>query len=620
MVDQKVRVLLVEDNESDVKQISRLLRHAPARPFKLTSVKRLHEALQKLHRLKFDIILLDLGLPDSRGIATLEKVHSACPQVPIIVHTITGDESGIEAINRGAQDYLVKGSSDERILAKAIRYAIERKRFETEEQHNHELLKENEERLRLLVKASSDVLYQMSPDWSEVRQLSGGHLLADISEPDRTWLDAYIPSEEQKQVLAAVNRAIETRSVFELEHRMIRADGTVGWTFSRAVPRLNAEGEIIEWFGAASDITERKKAEEALRESEERFSAAFRNSPDASIISEAKNGRIVEVNKSWVNLLGFKTEESIGKRMTDIGIFAQAEDGERVLQILRKEGSVSDFPVDVRTKSGNPRKTLLSTVKLSKGLMLTIMRDVTERKYLEEQLEIRLKELASANKDLESFSYSVAHDLRNPLRAIRGFSDFLLEDCAGQLSQECREYIDSIRSGTGRMYSIIDDMLALSKISRLEMELTDLDLSEMARLTIKELQSAQPDRSVEVKIQDGLQAKGDARLISVVLGNLLGNAWKYTAKVDHPVIEFGAVKKDRKTIYYVNDNGAGFEMNKADKLFVPFQRLHSEQEFKGTGVGLAIVNKAVKRHGGNVWAEGEVGKGAAFFFTLNKSE
>ena len=800
MVDQKIRVLLVEDNESDIKQISRLLRQVPNRPLKLNSAKRLQEALQKIHGFKYDVILLDLGLPDSRGIDTLEEVHSACPQIPIIVYTITGAESlGIEAINRGAQDYLVKGTTDERILAKAIRYAIERKRLESAEQHNHELLKENEERLSLLVKASSDVLYQMSPDWREMRQLSGGHFIANASEPDRTWLDSYIPSDEQKRVMAAINRAIETRSVFELEHRVMRADGTVGWTFSRAVPRLNTKGEIIEWFGAASDITVRKKAEEALRESnerlsfelkvmtalkrlstlpirgedlypllleildaaieftsaqmgslqlmnrdthdltiavqrgfedwyvdywnnvqkgqgccgtalaqgkrmivedveksdlfnsqsleiqlnagirsvqstplvsrrgkiigiisthykqihrptdrekqivdllayeaadiieqvqnermlresEERFSAAFRNSPDALIISEVETGKIVDVNDNWVNLWGFNREESVGKRSTDLGIFVHREDREKALQILRKEGHLSDFIVDIRTKSGFSRQALLSTVKLSKGLMLTIMRDITERNNLEEQLKIRVKELASLNEDLETFSYSVAHDLRNPLRVIKGFIDFLLEDCADQLSKECREYIDSIKNGTIRMNSIIDDMLALSKISRQEMVLTEIDMSEMARLAIKELQSAQPGRSVEVKVQDGLRAKGDARLISVALGNLLGNAWKYTSKVDHPVIEFGAIEKDEKTVYYVSDNGAGFDMSKADTLFTPFQRLHSEQDFKGTGVGLALVDKAIKRHNGNVWAEGEVGKGATFLFTLNITE
>ena len=199
---------------------------------------------------------------------------------------------------------------------------------------------------------------------------------------------------------------------------------------------------------------------------------------------------------------------------------------------------------------------------------------------------------------------------------IKGFADLIIEDCADSLSQDCREYADTIKKHTARMNSIIDDILALFKISRQEMELSKLDLSEMARLTIKELQSSQPDRSVEVKIQDGLKTEGDARLVSVALGNLLGNAWKYTSKVDHPVIEFGAIKKDGKTIYYVKDNGAGFDMSKADKLFVPFQRLHTEQDFKGTGVGLAIVDKTIKRHNGNVWAEGEVGKGATFYFSL----
>lgn len=161
-------------------------------------------------------------------------------------------------------------------------------------------------------------------------------------------------------------------------------------------------------------------------------------------------------------------------------------------------------------------------------------------------------------------------------------------------------------------------MLLLSKISRQEIEIVDLDLSELTRLTINELSSANPNRKVTVKIQNELKARADARLMSVTLGNLLGNAWKYTEKTAHPLIEFGAFEKDGRRIFFVKDNGVGFDMGQSDKLFEPFQRLHSEKEFKGTGVGLAIVERAIKRHGGKVWAEGEMGKGATIYFTLNE--
>lgn len=159
-------------------------------------------------------------------------------------------------------------------------------------------------------------------------------------------------------------------------------------------------------------------------------------------------------------------------------------------------------------------------------------------------------------------------------------------------------------------------MLVLSKISRQEIEIVDIDMSEMAHLAIKELSSIYPQRTVEVKIQSGLKRRADARLMSVTLGNLLGNAWKYTEKTEHPIIEFGAFENDGAQIFFVKDNGVGFNNNQAGKIFVPFQRLHSEKEFKGTGVGLAIVERAISRLGGKIWAEGEVGKGAVFYFTI----
>jgi signal transduction histidine kinase len=239
-------------------------------------------------------------------------------------------------------------------------------------------------------------------------------------------------------------------------------------------------------------------------------------------------------------------------------------------------------------------------------------------KTVNANLENTIHELAAANKELESFSYSVAHDLRNPLKVISGFADFLIEDYAERLDEEGKNYLYKIKSGTERMNSIIDDILALSKISRQEMEIVDLDLSEMAQLSINELSGANPDRKVEINIQKGLKARADARLMSVTLGNLLGNAWKYTGKTEHPKIEFGSFEKDGQIVYYVKDNGVGFDMRQANKLFAPFQRCHSEKEFKGTGIGLAIVERAIKRHGGNVWTEGEVDNGAIFYFTLEQ--
>jgi light-regulated signal transduction histidine kinase (bacteriophytochrome) len=222
----------------------------------------------------------------------------------------------------------------------------------------------------------------------------------------------------------------------------------------------------------------------------------------------------------------------------------------------------------------------------------------------------------NANRELESFSYSVAHDLRAPLRSIDGFSHALLEDCAEQLDDRGREYLKYIRESAQRMAQLIDDLLALSRVTRTEMYRVRVDMSMLARTVAEGLQAADKHRAVTWTIQDGLWATGDARLLRAALENLLGNAWKFTGRQPEARIEFGALADKRPIVYFVRDNGAGFDMTYGDKLFGVFQRLHSAEEFEGTGIGLATVQRIVRRHSGRVWAEGETGRGASFYFTL----
>ena len=225
----------------------------------------------------------------------------------------------------------------------------------------------------------------------------------------------------------------------------------------------------------------------------------------------------------------------------------------------------------------------------------------------------------AANRELESFSYSVAHDLRAPLRSIDGFSDALLEDCAEQLDERGKRYLTHIRKSAQRMSQLIDDLLALSRLTRADLNRTRVDLSAVAHAVIEQLRL--PDnRSVECVVQPDVWAIGDARLLRTALENLLGNAWKFTRKRAGARIEFGAQADQRPLVYFVRDNGAGFDMAYAAKLFGVFQRLHSFEEFEGTGVGLATVQRIVKRHAGRIWAEGQVNRGASFFFTLEGEE
>ena len=240
-----------------------------------------------------------------------------------------------------------------------------------------------------------------------------------------------------------------------------------------------------------------------------------------------------------------------------------------------------------------------------------------QAKDLEIRVRERTQDLETANKELESFSYSVSHDLRGPLRAIDGFSELLLSEHNDKLDDNGRRYLGRIRASAQHMGELIDDLLLLAQVSRAELRREPVNISDIARAAVAELRSNEPERSVRCEIQDRLSGEADRRLIRVMLDNLFGNAWKFTSKIRDPRIEFGADQHEGIPAYFVRDNGAGFDMTYAEKLFHPFQRLHHESEFAGTGIGLATVHRIATRHGGRVWAQGRVDDGATFFFTLD---
>lgn len=240
-----------------------------------------------------------------------------------------------------------------------------------------------------------------------------------------------------------------------------------------------------------------------------------------------------------------------------------------------------------------------------------------ELQRLNEQLSRQRDAVEAVNRELESFSYSVSHDLRAPLRSIDGFSQALLEDCAAVLDDDGKRHLHHVREAAQEMGQLIDDLLKLARVARAEITRTDVDLGVLARRVGDRLRVSDPERAVELLFADGLHVIGDPGLLGVLLDNLLGNAWKFTSKRDGARIEFGSTERAGRLVYFVRDNGAGFDMAYASKLFGTFQRLHAASEFPGTGIGLATVRRIVARHGGEVWAEGQVGRGATFFFTLS---
>ncbi|MHB9022982.1 MAG: PAS domain S-box protein [Armatimonadota bacterium] len=374
--------------------------------------------------------------------------------------------------------------------------------------------------------------------------------------------------------------------------------------------------------------TARAEAESARAHTQSLLEAA----PDAIVIVDAQ-GRIVLINNQTEVLSGYSREELIGHAVEMLipERYEEAHEKHRAdfMAAPRTRPMGVGLDLDLRRKDSSevPVEISLSPVQAAAGMLVTAaIRDITDRKRAEaeikrlnDELQHHVEQLVATNKELEAFSYSVSHDLRAPLRSIDGFSNILMENYPDRLDERGKDYLTRVRTAAQRMARLIDDMLNLSRIGRAEMHWESVDLSEITALVVEDLRQRDPERQVDVEITPGVQVNGDPALLHIVLDNLLGNAWKFTSHRQQARIEFGMTTQDDELVYFVRDNGAGFDMSYADKLFTPFQRLHTEEEFPGTGIGLAIVQRIIARHGGRIWAEGTEGQGATFYFTLEAS-
>jgi len=353
---------------------------------------------------------------------------------------------------------------------------------------------------------------------------------------------------------------------------------------------------------------------------EAKFRALLESAPDAMVIV-GPDGRIALVNAQTEKLFGYRRSDLVGvdaavlvperhrgKTNSHGGGYFRDADGHASGAAVERYGRRHDgfeFPIEVS----------LSPIETDDGtLVSSAIRDITQRKQTEAALKL-------SNRELEAFSYSVAHDLRAPLRAINGYAMSLVEDVADKLDGEAKTYLERIGASAERMGELIDALLSLARVSRTNLKREAVDLSSLARSTIAQLRAGSGRRDVDVVVGDDLRTSGDSQLLRALLENLLGNAWKFTSKQTAARIEFGCERRDSAApVFFVRDNGAGFDMAYAEKLFAPFQRLHSADEFPGTGIGLATVHRIVERHGGRIWAEGSSGAGAVFRFTLTEAK
>jgi PAS domain S-box-containing protein len=385
---------------------------------------------------------------------------------------------------------------------------------------------------------------------------------------------------------------------------------------------------IVSWV-MARHWAARRLSEESLRHSEARFRSLLDSAPDAVVITDS-DGRIALANAQAERLFDYSRDELIGQPVEMLlpEQYRAGHIGHRTGYVAapRARTMGAGLKLVARRRDGTevPVAIALSPSPTAQGMMVFCdIRDITREREVEQRIEAmndRLvrdnAELDSLNKELESFSYSVSHDLRAPLRAIDGFSQALLEDYADRLDAGGRDYLARVRNAAQRMGMLIDDLLKLARVTRSEVNRDDVDMAALARDIAAGLQESAPQRAAEIRVADGLNAHADARLLRIALENLIGNAWKFTAQQTPARIELGETWLNGERTYFVRDNGVGFDMAYTGRLFGAFQRLHQDGQFPGTGIGLATVQRIIRRHGGRVWAEAEVGKGATFYFTI----
>jgi len=396
-----------------------------------------------------------------------------------------------------------------------------------------------------------------------------------------------------------------------LEFDMVRKNGSTFPVSLSATAVFDESGRYVRSRSTIFDITERKRAEGARAH----LAAIVESSHDA-IFSGTLDGTILSWNAGAEKLYGYTAEEFIGSNVRRLVPPARQEEEPALIERIRRGARIEQFET-VRVRKDGSDVTVLQTaspIRDTSGRVVAVSvvsHDITVRKQAEDRVRL-------LNRELEAFSYSVSHDLRAPLRAIVGFSQALLEDHGAELGDGGRRLTERIVAGGRRMGALIDDLLAFSRISRAELRRQPVNLTHQVREIEAGLRESEPDRQVEVVVEEGLGTTGDSRLLRVALENLVSNAWKFTRQKGNARVEVGVSANGEPRAFFVKDNGAGFDMQYADKLFAPFQRLHPASEFEGTGIGLATVQRIIERHGGRVWAEGAVGMGATIYFTLGE--
>lgn len=472
-----------------------------------------------------------------------------------------------------------------------------------------------EAQLRDFFDNATDLIQSISPSgeilfvnraWQETLGYQGAEL-------ENLSIFAIIHPEEQAHCQQVLEALLAGGLVTALETRLVTKGGDVITVEGNVNCRFE-NGQPVATRGIFHDITERKRAELALRSKTEELNRFFSLALDLLCIADT-DGYFLRLNRQWEKTLGYPLSKLEGHRFLD---YVHPEDMQTTLEAIARQAAgqeVTGFVNRYRCADNSYRWIEWRSTP-DGSLIYAAARDITERKQAEEKIRQYTAQLEASNQELEAFAYSVAHDLRAPLRAINAYSHILLEEYESLFDASATNYFNRIRKNTTQMSLLINDLLMLSRVSREAIHYAPVNLSHLADAVLYDLQLAEPERAVEITIAPDIIVAADVTLMRVVLSNLLQNAWKFTHHRAIARIEFGMLKRAEQMVYFVQDDGAGFDMAYASKLFGVFQRLHSAQEYPGTGIGLAMAKRAIHRHGGDIWAEGAVEKGATFYFTV----
>ncbi|GFO64992.1 PAS domain S-box protein [Geomonas paludis] len=464
------------------------------------------------------------------------------------------------------------------------------------------------------------LLLGVSNYWTEVLGYSREEVLG------RRSIDFLTPASQRYAVETVLPQFFRDGYCRNVEYQLVKKNGAVIDVLLSAAAERDAQGAVSRSLAVMIDVTEWKAAEKALKESEARFRMIVETSQE-SIVAADRIGCLSYLNRQFADMLGYEVVDLLGRPFLEL--VDQALHDETAARQKSRENGVSEHYETILVRKDGTRvwasvsaKPIHDASGVFQGSFAMIS-DVTRRKQAAEEIEVlhthlsaRALELETANEELEAFNYTVSHDLRRPLTAIYGFAQVIMELYGQQLEAQCRDYVQEIINGSIKMNHLIDTLLNFSRRYSVSLNRELVDVSGLAGEILAELRLSDPQRRAECVVQPGLVADADPQLLRVVLDNLLGNAWKYSAKKEEARLEFGTVQHQGRDAFFIRDNGAGFDMSHASELFKPFQRLHDPEDFKGTGIGLASVQRIIQRHGGQIWAEAEPGSGATFFFTL----